>query len=233
MPRWGKLQAQGGLGISAPPVTVQADLGAMGLGAQEDVFGARADFKWGLTHLVVAVQQSAHEGTGTLTGSVSGGGTTIPAGTSVDSRLDLGIASGTLLFDLLPGDLWELGVGFGLGALEIDAEIEEIGSGNAVSTDELLPYPLVAGVVGVRLGSLEVAALGQGIAGEADGDEIQLIDLDAFARWRFLGGARHVRGSLVAGYRLVLIEAEYGSGGEDVDADFDLAGPYVGFEITL
>ena len=234
MPRYGQLTLDGEVGVSATGVTARANTDDMALGDDEEVYGLRADFKLGSPHLVVMGQESSHDGTGTLTAELSQGGITIPLGATVASDLDVGLFSGVLFFDILPGDFWELGLGFGAGMIDLDATFEEVGGlGGIITTDETFYVPLVAVDAGLQFGNLELAALVQGMELIYQGDGGRYVDSDAFLRWRFLGGSKHLRVSLVGGYRYILLDVVYEDGSTDVEVDVSLSGPYAGLEITL
>lgn len=233
MPRYGTLAADGDVAVSSTGASALADLTAMGLDDDEEAIGGRADLRWGAPHLVAMGQQSTHEGQGVLTAELSQGGVTIPLGAAVASDIDIGLYSAVLLFDLLPGDFWELGIGFGATALDLKGDFENLGNGDMISAEEIFYAPLLAANLGVRFRSLELATLAQGMSLKYGGEGGTYIDTDTFLRWKFLGGARHLRLSLVGGYRYTIIDIEYENGSTDVEWDLTLSGPYVGLEVTL
>src|SRR5262249_54108985 len=65
----------------------------------------------GGTHATFELSDSSHDGSGTLQADVSDGTTTIPAGTAVDSKLDLVLGEALVTWDFVPGDLVEAGLG--------------------------------------------------------------------------------------------------------------------------
>ncbi len=231
-PRYGLADIDGEFGISSTNVTGQADLNQMGL-EEEDAFGARADFKWGLPHFIVSGQGSEHEGDGTLSAEVSQGPITIPVGSNVSSSLDLGLYSGLLLFDLLPTENFELALGAGVSVIDFDLSIVDQGSGDTVQSDEVLLLPVIAANAGLKFGSFELALLVSGFDLSYDNDSGTFIDGDAFARWRFLGGDSHVRASLIAGWRATLLDVDLEESGDSIEGEVELSGPYVGLEFTL
>ncbi len=231
-PRYGPLDVDGEFGLSSTSVSAKADLTEMGL-EEENAFGARADFKWGLPHLVLSGQTSQHEGTGTLDAQISQGSNTIPFGANVSSSLDVGVYSGLLLFDLFPGKTFELGLGAGVALLDYDISVEDQGTGTTVQSDESLPLPVLAADVGVQLGSFELGLLASGLTFDYGGDSGTLFDGDASLRWRFLGGEDHLRASLVLGWRALLVDVDVEEQGDSVEGNADLSGPYLGLEVTL
>jgi hypothetical protein len=231
-PRYEALGIDGEIGVSSTTVTAKADLERMGLD-DDGAFGARADFKWGIPHLVVMGQASQHSGSGTLDATLTQGGNTINAGADVDSSLDVGSYSALLLFDVFPGSTFELALGFGAALIDYDLLVEEQLTGTTIDSSETLPLPLVAANAGLELGSFELALLASGLSYDYNGDSGSLFDGDASLRWRFLGGEDHLRGSLVVGWRALLVDLDIEDGGDSVEGNFDLAGPYLGIEVTL
>jgi hypothetical protein len=203
------------------------DLDSIGIEDTEGAFGLRADFKWFLPHVTVTTQKTEWSGNGTLDNDISEGGVTIPAGTAVSSDLDLGIHKAVLTFDLLPTDNFELGIGFGVTALDFNASVRDPGSNAKVSTDETVPLPLLAARAGVGLGRFHAEGLLAGIAYQSGGDDVQYVDLDLAARVDLFGSVGFT-GSFVLGYRYIGLDAKYSSSGDDIRADMTFTGPYVG-----
>jgi len=230
-PRVGRVRASGGLGVSTMDVQGTASLDSTGLDGREDLLGLRADVRWGTPHLSVSSQISSHEGSGTLDSTVSSGSVVLPAGTPVSSDLDLAVHSAALTFDLIPGRTLELGIGIGATAFDLEGTFRAQGSGAEVETERVLPIPLFAARAGVRLGPLDVEALGSGVRVDWEGDRLDYLDLDLNASLRLLGGSEGAYGALLAGYRWIDADLEYEDGGDEVEADLRLRGPYVGLKI--
>jgi len=233
MPRYGVFSVDGDVSLASGPATGRADLKEAGLDDDGGSFQGRADLKFGAPHLVVFAQNPTFEGSGVATADITFGGNTITTGTMVDSRVDLGLYSGYLLFDVFPGSLIELGLGFGASYIDLDLSFRDQLSTNAVTADEAFPLPMLAATAGVQLGPLELSALVAGLKLQYDGDEIYYLDVDVFGRVKILGGDSHVRGSLVAGVRGQRLDVTYTDGGDTADAEIDMIGPYAGIEITL
>jgi len=228
--RYGRLDAQGEAAIDASGATGAADLEQAGL-EEEDVLQGRADLKWGSPHLVALAQAPEFTGQGTLDVSVSDGTNTITAGSDVDSRLELGTYDLALVFDLVPGSTFELGLGFGAAYLDLDMAFEELGTGTTVSTEEALPLPLLAATASVSLGPFDLAAFAGGMAYDYDDDSVSFLDADVFARWRIFRAG--FSGALVVGYRLTDVDLDYDDDSSQVDVDVRVSGPFVGLDLGL
>lgn len=233
-PRWGTLDIDGKLGVSTGPVTAKADLNSAGLQQDDSVLGARVDFDWGGSHVMVSGQQSEHGGDGTLDATLSSGGTTITAGTDVTSEFDLGLYSAAYTFDFVPTDLVEVGLGLGVSYIDVQSSITDSNTNETIDGDESLPVPVLAARLGARIWRIDASLQAQGIAAELDGDEILYVDLDLMAKLRLLGGEDHLGGHLTAGYRWVDLELEYeNDDGDQVDGDATFSGPYIGLTLSI
>lgn len=233
-PRFGTLDIDGQLGISSGAVSAKADLNTAGLQEDDSVLGARVDFDWGPSHLMVSGQQSEHGGDGTLDATISSGGTTITAGTDVASEFDLGLYTAAYTFDFIPTDLLEVGLGLGVSYLDIKASFTDSITNDTIDGDEGIPLPLLAMRLGTRFWRIDASLQGQGIAATVDGDEVMYIDLDLMAKLHLLGGDDHLGGHLTAGYRWVDLELDYeNDDGDQVDGDATFSGPYIGLTLSI
>ena len=232
MPRYGRLDVSGDAAVSVGPITADADLESAGLDS-DDTWLGRADFKWGLPHLVVLGQDPRFAGSGTLDAEVSAGPVTIPVGADVSSELDVGLYSALLLVDLIPGDTLEIGIGVGVSAIDYRLSVTEDLTSATVTSEEEFIVPVLAADVVFNFGSLELAALASGLQVDYNDEESTIFDADIFARWKFLGGDQHLRASFVAGYRHTLFDLAYEDDGADIDTDFTISGPYAGIEVSL
>lgn len=229
--RYGQLDVDGEFSATTggAPLTNTAE--EMGFSEDDGYFGLRGDFKWGLPHLIVSLQNTDHSGQGTLGNDITIDGTTINGGTAVDTQFDFGVYNALLVFDILPTDTFELAAGLGVTALDVDAEFN--GGGQQISTDETLPFPVLALNGGVQLSRFEVAALLSGIDGSIDGNDIRYIDLDAFARVGLFRPDDRGRVSFLIGYRFIETDIEYEDGDETILFDMDFEGPYAGLEVSF
>jgi len=232
MGRYGQFSLDGDLAVSSTGVSSANSIDTLGLDDEEGALGARVDFDWSTAHLTVATQTSEFEGDGRLESEISYGGNTIGVGANVSSDLELGVSSAAVTFDLIPGPV-ELGIGLGAMYVSLDAAFVEDGTGEKVSTDESVPFPVLAARAGIELGGLELAGLLTGLSIDVDEGKADVFDLDLFGRWNFLGGDDHLGGSVMLGWRQATIDVEYEDGDDEVAVDVDYSGPYVGLVLRF
>ena len=232
-PRFGTFDIEGKAVISDSGSSAKADLETAGLEKDDSVFGLRADFDWGPSHVMVSGQETTHDGSGTLETTFTSGGTTIPAGADVESDLDLGLYTGAYTFDFFPTDLFELGLGLGLTYVDVNASFQDQGTGETVETDEQIPVPVLAARLGTRIWRLDASLQASGLTWSYQGDDIYLLDLDLMAKLRLFGGDEHLAGHLTAGYRWVDLELDYEDGDDSVETDATFQGPYLGLTLSI
>lgn len=226
---YGALDAQGDLGVTTGggAGNSQNSLDDLGLDGDAGTLGIAADFKWGVPHLSLAAAQASWDGSGVLSASYGG----ITAGTQVDSQAELGLYRALLTFDVLPTDAFELGIGFGASVIDLDAEVT--GGGTRESTDQAFPIPLLALRGGLRVWRIDLQAVLAGLSAKVDGDEATYFETDFSGRFALFGEHGDLNGSLVLGWRRFDLEAEYDDGGDHVNADLELDGPYFGLQIGI
>jgi len=231
-PRYGTLAIDGEFGISSGSVTAGNDLQELGLEDDDGVFGARVEIDWGSPNFSFALSGSDHGGDGTLEAEISQGGTTIPAGEAVHSDFELGLGEAALTFDLVPGDLVDLGIGVGVLGIDLEWAITSQSTGDTIDTDEFVFVPVLALRGATQLGPVELSLLASGLDVEVDGDEASVYDLDFQALWRFTSDENALIGALVAGWRYLDFDLDYESDDDDeVDAEVSLNGPYLGLTL--
>lgn len=209
------------------------DFDSLGLGDREGAPGARADFKWGMPHLTISSTDSEFGGTGLITSEIELGGDTISVGAMVESDVKLGVDEALLTWDFAPTGAVEFGLGFGVVLLDMDMRFHESLTSTTASTDETLPFPVVALRAGVQSGSWEFEGSLAGFDVEIDDDAVSFFDLDVFGRYHFAGGEKRGGVSLLLGYRALDLSVDYTDGGDSVDADAELSGPYLGLQVSF
>jgi hypothetical protein len=227
-PSVGFANLDGDFAASSGSISASNDFSDLGLDDRETEIGARVDLKWGSPHLTVSFARTEMSGDGTTTAQLENDGVIIPVGASVDSDVELTHGQAVITFDLLPTDMFELGLGVGVEALAIDGTIEDTGSGDSIETDETAPIPVIAARAGFGLGPVDVSLLATGMDLEIDGDEVSFFDFDLRGSVSLFS-----HGELVLGYRRWEADLEYDDDGDRIAADFTLDGPYIGFSLSF
>ena len=225
---YARMDLDGDVGVQNGSVNASNGFEDLGLDDTEGAPGARVDVKWGAPHLSVAYLATSFSGTGTAEADLSQGGATIPAGATVDSDLDLDSGALLLTFDFLPTDAFELGLGFGVSALDFHGTVEDAATGDRVEGDQAFPFPVLALRGGARFGRLEATALASGSTIEFDGDSADFYDLDFQARWQVFEPAW-----LELGWRQIGVDADFEEDNANVVLDLVLSGPYLGFVLSF
>lgn len=223
--------ADSGVGVSG-----SSDVDSLGLDDDETAIAPRVEFSWGGFHLLADTIGMEYDGTGTVDADITIGGTTIPANENVDSEVDLTMSGALLLWDIIPTDTVELSIGVGAVYADESAKFTSLGpavAGQSVATDEQAPLPVLGARLGFEVWRLDVEALGRGLQVDIDNVDATFYDVDLSASFDVLGGEDHGVLGLVAGYRLIQLQAEYEDNGSDVDVDIDFSGPYLGLQATL
>jgi hypothetical protein len=233
-PRYEHLALSGGIGATATGLRATSDLDAAGLETNQTL-GGRLDLDLGSPHWIVLAQGPRFEGDGTLTAELSLGGETLPVGTDVESRVDLDQYALALVFDVVPGDTVELGLGLGATYLGLDFDFQGdvAGSPVRVASREQLPVPLFVVAGGVWIGPVEIGVYLGAMDIEVGSDSARYLDADLYVRCRVLGGEERLRASVLLGVRRTTVDVEYEDEDSAIDAELDLDGLFVGLELTL
>lgn len=231
-PRFGPVSADGDFGISSSGFSANNSVDAMGIDDDDGAFSVRGDFKWGGPHLSVTLQESTHDGSGTLDADlIEDGLPAIPAGTDVDTDFSLGLHTAYLTWDLVPGD-FELGLGVGVVALDVDLMTTD-DMGNSIEADELLPIPVLALRAAAGVGPVDLQALVGAMTLSSGSDDVTFIDADLNARIELLGVSPGPTGWLTAGLRYTDLDLEFDDDGDNVAVDLQFTGPYIGLRVVL
>lgn len=231
-PRYGPVNIGGEIGVDPSSASADNSVGEAGIDDDSGAGSLRGDFEWPGSHLTVTLRRSTHDGSGTLGADLSQGSTTIPAGTDVVTDFDLGLHTAYWTFDLVSGEK-ELGLGFGLAAVDLDYQTTDTAGTSTISFDETLPVPFLAARGGLELGRVELEALAGFVALAALEEEYHFVDLDLQGRLRLFGSAERATGWVTLGLRYTDLDFEYDFGSEDVAADMTITGPYLGLRILL
>jgi hypothetical protein len=230
-PQFTQFELDGSYGASVGNVQATNTLDELGLDQKESQLGGRIDVVFGSPHISISYASSSFDGDGVLSAELSQGGTTIPIGAQVNSEMELAIANAVCTFDFIPSDMFELGIGAGVGGIDFNGRIQESMGLGVIDADEQLPAPLLAARAGVSFWRVSLGLLATGINVEYQGDSINYLDLDLQGKFRLLGDGSHFTGSLIVGYRRIDADVAYDEGDDNVEADVTMDGPYVGLSI--
>ncbi len=227
---YGELTPKGDVSlVNGGGATANNSLDDLGLDSAEATPALRADFKWGVPHLTLATQSSSWDGNGIL--SVDFGG--IGTGTAVDTELELALHRSVLTFDLVPTDLFELGLGFGVSLIDIKGSVDESAGALSENFDESLPVPVLAARIGGKLWKLDCELLLSGLKVDVDGNSATYLETDLNARYSIFGAPGELGGGIIAGWRQVSLQAAYDDGSDAVDLDLTFSGPYLGVQLGI
>jgi hypothetical protein len=237
IPRYGTLDIDGNFGIKGPGngLFATADIGQAGFSEDSGVIGLRADLNMGSPTLMLSAQSSNHDGSGTLSADLTNAdGQSISAGAAIDSKLELGLYQGILTWDLVPSDLAEVGIGFGVVGLDLSSSVTDTSpGGDTLDIDEFAPVPVLALRGGAQLGDFEVSGVLDGMMASIQYDELTFIDLDVLARYRLFGGEDRMRFSVGLGYRHMALDVQTKEDNEEVALDISFSGPYVLLQFSI
>jgi hypothetical protein len=234
--RYMSLEIEGDLAAEdmAAGVSTATELEALGLTGSDETFGARVDIDLGSPHFTFYGLQAAFAGTGTTTAEIDlGGGNVIGADVDVDTEFDFAGYTGMLTFDLVPSDFVEVGIGIAVMLVELEFTLQEVGGPNSIESEESLPVPLGALRAGFDIGPFELDTSIAAIDLDIDEGELSIMDIDLAARYHLFGGDERAAGFIVLGYHSLELEAQYEDGTSDVDINFLIEGPYVGFRLAF
>ena len=192
---------------------------AFGLGDQQGSPWLRVQADLGVPVLTASGFWLKETGTGVLDENFGG----LPTATPVTSDLDLGCGKFSCTFDIELGAV-KLSPGLAVDVFDLDFRVTEVSLGNAEEIDEILAVPMLFLRGETTLDVLGfVAEVGYLDSPEIQGNEGKFLDVEAMIECAVFG-----HGSLVAGYRLLDLDAN-GEAGEDSFAiDLQIRGWFVG-----
>ena len=124
------------------------------------------------------------------------------------------------------------GIGIGVMQLELDLELDPDGGGK-ISTDASETIPLGVLRAGVSLLGLDIGGTLGVLKADTGGFDGTIMDLDLNASYGLIGGDDHLRGAVVVGYRSFSFDSKYEDSSSEIEADFEIAGPYFGVSVTF
>lgn len=205
----------------------------LGLGDNEAAFGIGVNVKWGGPHVSIGTESVSYSGTGMIQSEIDIDGQTIPIGATVQSHVDLGLTNLLITWDVAPGNAVEVGLGFGVVAMDLEMRFFEESTSTTVSTEETIPIPVLAARVGLQSGPWEAVGVLAGLDVSIDDSSATFFDLDLHGKYHIAGGKDRAKASFTFGYRSLDLDLEYQDGGDRVEAGFGLTGPYLGLNLSF
>jgi hypothetical protein len=195
---------------------------AFGLGSEDESAYVRVLATCGVPEFGITAFQMSEEGTGVLDGSFGG----LPAGTTVDTRLRLGVAKLTAAAALHVGPV-TVSPGALFDVVAIDFRASNGGNREEVNDVVVVPMPFVRAVMpfGAFVATAEVGWIDPPSFIDING---RFADVEALLEWR-----AHSSLGVVAGYRFVSADATGVSGTGDVDLDLQVSGWFVGGSVRF
>lgn len=215
--------------ISGVPTSIDS----LGLDEEEAEFAPRVDLTFGGLQWTVDYADFQFVGSGRATADIVIEGVTFEANDDIDTDIELSLLRSLWTWDLVPTDLVDVGLGFGLALADVSVALQDADPPfESASTDEVVPLPFAALRAAVSLGDFGAEAQVGYIDVEVDDVEAGYLDVDAMAYWQFVDAAG-AGFRLVGGYRFVDVDAAFEDGSDQVDANLEFSGPYLGLTVVL
>lgn len=234
MARVGNLDIDGDLTLKggAGPLAIRSSTSASSLGLDDEtVFQPRVDVDWDDLHLTMNGFQTEYSGDGAVQSTLSLGGQIINIGTPVRSDWDIGFYTVQAMYDILPIEVVDVGIGGGVGYLEYDVDIQSKTSSSFIASDDELPFAFLSLRAAKEFGPFEAIGILNGLGIELGDEDFTYYEADVSASYRLFGGDKR-QGHVVLGYRLLSMDYEYKDRGRKVKVDdVELKGPYIAFKL--
>jgi hypothetical protein len=213
------------IATDATTIDIASDLD---LGDTDYVPYLRGECDVGPFNVAASAFKTSQEATGVVTADFGN----ITAGSTVESELDLFLAQGRAIVDLIDTSIVK--VGLGLAAEWVDFELVEVeqtfGLTEEVDVNQVVPLIAVHAAAGIDLPYVMPLRLDLNVAGMTlDYDDIDGTVVDAEAMLR--GDIENF--GWFAGYRFVLVETDGEIDDQNFEGDITLAGWLVGLSVRF
>lgn len=230
--RVGAMDMDGKINIeSGGVIQSSADTDELGLDT-EAVTQGRIDLDGDAFHLIADGFSTSYSGDGTLSNTFTLGGQSITVNTPVSTDLDLDYYRLQLIYDLVPGEVLDLGIGPGIGYVDYNLRLRSKLAPVTVETSTNFPFTFLGVRAGKAMGDFETVALLGGLGWSTEYQDFSYYDLDVYAGYRLFGKGR-VQGKIVAGYRQLVVDYRYHDLGSKAHLDVGLQGPYIGLKVDF
>ncbi|MFT5198254.1 MAG: hypothetical protein ACI87O_000910 [Planctomycetota bacterium] len=228
-----RLSSSGSFGATDSGTVVTSSMRSLGLEQNETSVLPRIFLRDGRRAFELSGFRVDYAGQGAMEATMTMNGTTLVAGTPVDSQFGMGAYSGVLTWDVARFGNSVLGLGFGLEWVDLDLALNETGGLLGLESSQQFPLPLI----GVRLSSDQSPVSGSVNLGwislSAPEATASVLDVDGRVDVRLYGkqGGAILLG--MVGYRSFDMDVSFDDGGSQIEASFKISGPYVGLRISF
>ena len=158
---------------------------------------------------------------------------TITAGTPVRTDADFTYVTANLIYDIIPTDAVEIGLGLGGGLVDYDLAFQSEVSPLRVATESTLPFAFPMFRIAKAFGRFGLLGTIGGIAVNFSGNDISYLQADLSASYRIFGEDEKLQGHVTLGYQYFRVDYEYGDQGGTTIINVTLEGPYFGFLLSF
>ncbi len=228
-----QLATSGSFGATDSGAVVTSSMESLGLDQEENALLPRIFMRDGRRALELSGFRVDYEGQGAVESTITLNGTTLLAGTAVDSQFGMGAYSGVVTWDVASFGGSKLGLGLGMEWISLDVGLDESVGALSLRSNQQFPLPLI----GLRLSSPDSPVSGSMNVGyislSAPEAKATVLDVDARVDVRLLGKSGGTLMLGMVGYRNFDMDVSYDDGGSQIEADFQIGGPYVGLRISF
>ncbi len=229
------LDIDGNFGIvpSIDLIGLTSSASALGL-KEETVFQPHVDFNWKDWHLWLIGFQAEYSGSGTADTTIQiGNFPPITKGTPVRTDVGFKYLTANFVYDIIPTDSVDIGVGLGGGLVNYELAFQSEVSSLSASLDNTLPFVFPMVRVAKEIGSFGFTGTFGGIAVEFGAHDITYLQLDLGINYRFFDQDKKPRGYLTLGYQFFNMDYVYEDQGSIGIIDVILSGPYLGLALSF
>ena len=227
------IDGQFGATSSGSGSSIGSSASALGLDS-ETIFQPQVDFDWKRWHLWLIGFKADYSGSGIAEANIQLGNLPpITAGTPVRTDAGFTYVTANLIFDIIPTDLVELGIGLGGGVVDYELAFQSEISPLRVATDNTLPFAFPMLRIAKEFGRFGLLGTVGGISVSFSGHDISYLQADVNASYRIFGEEDKLQGHVALGYQYFRMDYEYEDQGGIGIIDVTLDGPYVAFALSF
>ena len=227
--RYGILYPSGDIRIEYSGNEENIDLSEMGIDDPNGSLSLSIGLQIDRSHFFFNYAGIYYGGSNTVEETKIYNGHLIPAGTVINSEIDIKLYTLIYTYDLL-NSKHDLGIGLGLALMDYYSHYFEGGGDSEVTHHQLYPMPLltVSGIL--DLNRFELQALIGGAAVKINDNKVAYLTTDLAIRYKFLRRER-IHGMISLGFMWVLMYIEFSQDPNIYYQNTDFYGPYLGVRI--